>query len=395
MKCLTNCSQILTLKGAWKKDGRNLTPDDLGIIEDASLVCDHEKILWVGASCELPSEYKKVETLDMQGQVITPELVDSHTHLVFGGNRASEYAMRLNGADYQEIAKAGGGILSTMKATNEASKEELFETACDRIERLYSYGIGTIEIKSGYGLNIDKERELTLIIDKLKKKFSPRVQIFNTFMPAHAIPKNFQSGAQYLEQVVYPLLNELAPLGVIDAVDIFHEEGYFGFDDTKKLFLECRKLGLKVKIHADEFGDNGGAELACEFDALSADHLLCTGKKGIEALSKSPTVSTLLPGTGFFLGKPQANARALLDAGAKVAIGSDYNPGSCHWDNLLKIASISAPQYRMNQCELWAAITMNAASALGFRNQGALIEGLTPRFSRFNYSSIDEITYHW
>ena len=395
LKLFSNFSQIATLESAFQKDGRKLIPSDMSIIQDGSVVFDEDEIKWVGPNDKLPKEYKELQSIDYTGKVLIPEIVDCHTHIVFGGDRSKEYSMRLNGADYQEIAKAGGGILSTMKATNESSKEELFALAVSRIEQIHSYGVGTIEIKSGYGLNYNKEKECSLIIDHLKKHFKGKVQILNTYMAAHAIPKEFKCSNEYIHKVVIPLLKELSSLEIIDAVDIFHEDGYFNESDTQQLFDVAKILNINVKSHADEFKDNKGAILAANNNALSTDHLLMTGDDGIKALANSSTVATLLPGTGFFLGKPQASARKFLDAGVKVAIGSDYNPGSCHCDNVLLIASLAAPQYQMNTAELWSSITLNAASALNLKNQGSIKAGLAPRFSIFDVNSIDKITYTW
>lgn len=394
LKAYTDLNEIVTLKGAHKKDGRRLVPEDLSIIKNGAIVFDETKILWVGENSRFPEQYRNISK-SLPGHVITPQIVDSHTHIVFGGDRAHEYADRLNGVSYEEIAKRGGGILYTMTKTNEASLEELFEKGCERIERLHSYGIGTIEIKSGYGLNFEREYELSMIIDKLKKKYSHKVRIFNTYLAAHDVPKNFTSSRNYLQEVVIPLLEELAPLKIIDAVDIFHEKNYFNESDVKVLFEKAASLGIQRKIHADELNDNNGAAIAAEHGALSADHLLKVSQTGIDALAKSKTVATLLPGTAFFLGKPLAPARALLDGGAKVAIASDYNPGSCHCDNVLLVASIAAPQLKMNQAEVWAGITLNSAHALGLVNQGALIPGMDAKLSLFKTESLSHITYNW
>ena len=395
LKVYKNFSELMTLERAHHKDGRKLNFEDLGIIKNATLVCDQEKILWVGPTEQLPHDYAELSFIDMTGKCGTPELVDSHTHLVFGGDRSAEYSMRLNGATYEEIAKAGGGILNSMKGTNEISLQDLFKVAQTRIKTINSYGVGTIEIKSGYGLNFEKEYELSRLIHELKSFFSPDIQIINTFMAAHAIPKDFSSSYEYTRDVVLPLLDRLSDERIIDCVDIFHELNYFTEEDVVSLFERAQRLNIAVKIHADEFNDNKGAVLAAKYNALSADHLLATTEDGIEALKNSNTVATLLPGTGFFLGKKQANARAFLDKGVKVAIASDFNPGSCHCDNLLLLASFAAPQYKMNQGELWAAITLNGAHALGLKNQGALIPGLKPRLSFFNTDTIDRITYSW
>lgn len=395
IKVYRHLSQMATLAGVHHKDGRHLTASDLGLIEDGAIVFDQDKILWVGADQDLPHNFKNEVSFNLKGHVLTPEVVDSHTHLVFGGDRAFEYSLRLDGADYQQIADQGGGILSTMKATQNCSEEELFASACARVERIASFGVGTIEIKSGYGLTLESERKLTKVIDRLKRHFTPRVQIFNTFMAAHAVPKNFKSSSDYLDQVVLPLLEEFASQSLIDACDIFHEVGYFSQADVTRLFDRCQKLGIATKIHADEFGDNGGATLAARYESLSADHLLGSGAQGIHDLAKSQTVATILPGTGLFLGKAQAKVGDLMKAGAKVALASDYNPGSCHCDNLILIASMCAKSLGLNSAQLWAAITYNGAHALGLRQQGALSAGLAARFSLFECPSLAHISYTW
>lgn len=395
MWCFEDLSQIVTLDKAKQKDGRKLDPKDLSLRANCSIVFNDKEILWIGNKLHKPEQYKSAKTFNLSGHVLTPEIVDSHTHLVFAGNRAKEYSMRLNGADYQAIADAGGGILATMESTISASEEELFELGKERVERIHSYGIGTIEIKSGYGLTVESERKISHVIDRLKKHFAPKIQILNTYLAAHAIPKNYSNSNDYIDKVVVPLLEEVAKDKIIDFVDIFHEEGYFNLEDTKKLFGICQKLGLKVKIHADEFNDNKGAVTASEFGACSADHLLCTGDDGIKALANSSTVATLLPGTAFFLGKPLAQARKFLDEGCKVALASDYNPGSCHCDNLLLVSSLAVKKLEMNLCELWAAMTLNAAAALNLNDQGYITEGAAPRFSLFECNSVDEITYNW
>lgn len=395
IRVYSELEQIVTLRGVHQKDGRKLSAEDLGIIPNASIVFDDDKILWVGPAGNLPGQYLNVPHTKLRGHVLTPEIVDSHTHIVFGGDRAQEYADRLNGKSYEEIAQEGGGILLTMKMTNEASLEDLYLTAKERIERLHSYGVGTIEIKSGYGLNFDREYKVSVLIDRLKKEFAPRVQIFNTYLAAHDVPKSFSDSASYLDEVVLPLLDKLAEEKIIDAVDIFHERGFFNTEDTRRLFEKAQSLGIPCKSHADELNENGGAEVAATHGALSADHLLKISPAGIKALAESSTVATLLPGTAFFIGKPLAPARSLLDGGAKVALASDYNPGSCHCDNLLLIAALAAPQMKLNQAELWAGITYNAAHALGFKKQGALIGGMRPRFTLFKTESLSHVTYNW
>lgn len=395
MFALTHINELLTMESAYKKDGRKLLPEDGSVIKDATIVYDKTQIHWAGLSSEVPREFKIDQMIDLSGYVVVPEICDSHTHLIFGGNRSFEYEMRLNGATYEELANAGGGILHTMQHTAELDKTELFNLTCDRIEKIHSYGVGTIEIKSGYGLEYKKEKQLTQIIHDLKEHFQDKIQIFSTYMAAHAVPKSFSSSLEYMDQVVIPLLKDLAPKGFIDAVDIFHEVGYFSEQDVRKLSQVAKQLNIPIKSHADEFNDNKGAILACDLGALSADHLLKTQADGIERLARSNTVATLLPGTGFFLGKTQVQARAFLDAGVKVSIASDFNPGSCHWDNVCDIAFKSAPTYKMNSTEMWAAITLNAGHALGLKNQGAIVPGLKPRFSYFQAQTLADVFYNW
>jgi imidazolonepropionase len=395
LKLYTNINQILTLKNAYEKDGRKLVSDDLSVVPNGAVVFDQEKILWVGSTNDIPKEYKDIKAISLAGHILTPEIVDSHTHLVFGGNRSGEYTMRLDGASYEEIATAGGGILNTVTNTRSMSEDDLFNLGVKRIQIIHNYGVGSIEIKSGYGLDYESEYKCSLVIDRLKKHFAGKVQIFNTFLAAHAVPKEFKSSTEYLNTVVLPLLDNLAKLSIIDAVDIFHEQNYFNEIDVEILFKKASELGIKTKIHADEFNDNKGAVLAAKFDSLSADHLLATDTDGINALAKSNVVATLLPGTSFFLGKPLANARKFLDAGCKIALASDYNPGSCHCDNLLLITALAAKNLNMNTAELWSAITLNAAHAIGYKTQGAIVAGLAPRFSIFSVQTHDEIFYNW
>ena len=392
-KAIRDLSQVITLQEAFKKDGRKLTPSDLSIIKDATVIYNEEEILWVGKTSDEPKDIKIDECLSKPGHVLTPSIVDSHTHLVFGGDRSFEYTLKLNGADYTEIANAGGGILNTMQSTLKTNEEELYTNAVKRVEAIYAYGVKTIEVKSGYALTYDGEKKLTRIISRLKAHFKGKVRIHNTFMAAHAVPSSFDSSSSYLNEVVIPLMKELKE--DIDSVDIFFEQGYFTKEDTQLLFNEAKKLNIPSKIHADEFNDNKGALLAAKLNSLSADHLLCTGPDGIEALASSKTVATLLPGTALFLGKELADARAFLDAGAKLALASDYNPGSCHCDNLLLIASMTAKNLKLNIAELWCALTFNASCALGIDKLGIIQKGFKPEFSLFEVDSIDQITYSW
>jgi imidazolonepropionase len=395
IKIYQSISELLTLHEAHNKDGRLLQESDLGIIKNGAVVVDDDTILWVGETKDIPwDQYPTAVCFDYSGHVVTPELVDSHTHLVFAGSRSNEYVQRMQGVSYQKIAEQGGGILSTVKATEKASDQELWDLAQERIERMYSLGVGTIEIKSGYGLSFAQETRLSRLIGRLKHHYAPWIQIHNTFLAAHAIPTN-QTAPSYMNTVVLPLLNELHEESLIDSVDVFMEQGYFGEKESRQLFEAASKKRLSKKIHADEFSAMGALDLAIEYKALSADHLLESTAEGIKKLASSQTVATLLPGTSLFLAKKLASARTFLDQGAKVAIASDYNPGSCHWDQFLLLASMSIPLYKLNLCEFWCAITLNAAHALGLRQQGAIKKGLKARLSFFKTSSLNDLPYSW
>lgn len=395
MKVFRSISQLVTLRNVVQKDGRFLRPDDLSIIANAAMVFDENQIIWVGEDQKLPVQYLALPSENLAGFIVLPGLVDSHTHLVFGGDRSTEYLSRLNGADYLEIAKQGGGILSSMRQTRAASEEELFDLSVQRIERMHAKGVKTIEIKSGYGLNFEAERKQTNVIHRLKQNFAPKVKIVSTFCAAHAIPPEFSKATDYIEAIVLPLMEEFVAENKIDIVDVFHEKGFFSTEDVIRIFNQAQKLGLNRKLHADEFFDNHGAALGMKYDCLSVDHLLCSNDQAIQNLAKSQTVATFLPGTGYFLGKPQANVRKFLDAGVKVAIATDYNPGSCHLWNLPLLLKWVTPNYKMNATEAISSITYNAASALGLKKYGALIEGFQPTFSLFNHDSLADWFYSW
>lgn len=226
IKIFRNFSQIATLHGAYLKDGRKLIKDDLGLIANASIVFNHDQILWVGFDKDIPETFleKGHPEIDVSGKVCVPEIVDSHTHLVFGGDRAHEYSMRLNGASYEEIANSGGGILNSMKGTHSLSRNELLKLARERVKTIRSYGVGTIEVKSGYGLSFEKEYEISHVIHDLKNIVRPDVQIINTFMAAHAVPREYSTSYEYMKDVVLPLLDKLGEEKILDCVDIFHEK---------------------------------------------------------------------------------------------------------------------------------------------------------------------------
>lgn len=399
-KLLYNISELYTLLQAHEKKGVHLKPVDVGLIKDGVCLFEDTKVSWVGSrkSFEeqfsiknIHSSFSSDELIDCKQKVVIPSVVDSHTHLVFGGDRSDEYLWRLNGEDYQEIANKGGGILSTVKDTQKASFEELYISAEERLLKILDYGVHLVEIKTGYGLSFEAEEKLLKVIFKLREKYPQHV--FATLMSAHAVPGGFHAKS-YLEEVCIPLLEKYS--SQIDATDIFFEVGYFEEDLTRKYLNKARELGVKIKIHADEFTDLGGAEIACEFNALSADHLLKISDRSIQKLKdQSSTVATLLPGTALFLGKALAPARKMLDEGVCVALASDYNPGSCHWDNVLEISKKSAKLLGMNQAEWLSSITLNASKALGRYDLGYLAPGASEAYTILDSSSLAQYLYQW
>jgi imidazolonepropionase len=397
MIILNHIRQLMTLRQAFKKSGRHLSEEDLDIIENAYLVLEKGKILDLGPAekCDPKLLNNAKQVINGDKLVVMPGITDCHTHTVFAGNRAHEFKLRLAGATYQEIAAAGGGIRFTTQQTRTASLAELIESGKERLNRMARYGVKNIEIKSGYGLSIEHEIKISKAISALREYFRGRLNIFNTFMGAHAIGAEFQNSHEYMKNVVLPTLNTLKTSEKIDFVDIFHEQGYFNDADLTQLFSSASELGIKIKIHADELNDNNGAGLAVDHHAVSADHLMAISKNNIKKIANSETTAVMLPGTSLFLGKKMAPARELLDAGARLAIASDYNPGSCHFDNVLLLASMTAPTMKMKLHEVIAAITLNASYACAQPNLGYIDIGNPASLSLYECQRYEEIFYGW
>ncbi|MBI2711678.1 MAG: imidazolonepropionase [Bdellovibrio sp.] len=404
MRAVIHASVLYTGAGIRKKKGRRVKDEDLGMIPDGAIVFSVKrvgkqevpnKIEWVGPTKDLPQRFKKIKKTDLRGRrALIPGLIDCHNHLIFGGDRSDEFALRCAGATYQEIAARGGGIQTTVNATRAASAEELERLAVLRLKELYSFGVRTVEIKSGYGLSLESELKVLKLIPKLRRKF-PQMQLTATFLGAHAIAKEM-SGEDYFDLVLNKMLPEVARLKLADACDIFVDEGYFTVRQARILLTQAKKLGLKIKIHADELGDTGSASLAAEMGALSADHLLKISANGISDLAKSETVAVLLPGTAFYLKAPHAPARKLLDQGAKVALSTDFNPGTCMCLSLPAVMTIAALYLGMSRSEIFAAVTFNAAQALGLEDAtGTLEAGKRADFAVLDFERFEELYYRF
>jgi imidazolonepropionase len=322
------------------------------------------RVAWVGAAAALPPLSTAVHVIDVAGKVVMPGLVDSHTHLIFAGSREDELEQRLRGMSYQQISAHGGGINATVRRVREASKDELKALARRRLDRLLSFGVTTVEVKSGYGLSVVDEIKCLEVIAELNAE-GP-LELVPTFLGAHVVPSEFVSDREgYLRLLTDEMLPEVARRGLAEYCDVFCETGVFSLDESERVLGRARDLGLKLKLHADELTPLGGAELAARLGAVSADHLLCISDAGIEALAASRTIATLLPGTAFFLGVDYAPARRLIDRGVRVALASDCNPGTCPSENLPLAGTMACTQMGMLPAEALTALTLNAAAAVG------------------------------
>jgi len=352
---------------------RNDLPDP-GVIEHGLIAACDGRIVYAGADSDFPRDADAIERIDCAGRWITPGLVDCHNHLVFGGNRADEFELRLKGASYGEIAGAGGGIVSTVKATRAASEEKLVASALPRLDALISEGVTTIEIKSGYGLNIETEmRQLSAAraLGRIR-----RVTVRTTFLGAHALPPEAAGDRdRYIDLVCREMLPAVARAGLADAVDAFMESIAFSRDQTARVFQAAKTLGLPVKLHADQLSDLGGASLAAEFSALSADHLEHSDETGIAAMAKTGTVAVLLPGAFYFLRDTVRPPIELFRThGVNMALATDCNPGTSPLTSLLLAMNMGATLFRLTVAECLAGVTREGARALGMLADTGTIE---------------------
>ena len=340
-------------------------------------------------------ENKDYLTIDCQGKMVTSGFVDPHTHPVFYNKRDSEYAMRLSGASYEEIANNGGGIISSVNGVRKASEDELVTKLDKRLDRFIENGTTTIEAKSGYGLNIESELKSLSVIDKLNS--THHIDIVPTFMGAHAYPNEFKDDhLGYVELICKEMIPAVSEQGIAKFNDVFCEKDYFSINESRQI-LECGiKYGLKPRMHADEFVDSGAAELAGEIGAFSADHLMAVSEEGIKALADNNVIATLLPGTTFFLGKSNyAPARKLIDAGITIALATDYNPGSSHIQSMPFIISLACLFLGLTVEEAFAAATYNAAQTLGLNNEVGSIElGKKADLIIWDLDSLIDIPYY-
>ena len=391
-----NASQVVTCAGP-ARSRRGAEMRDAGILTNTAVAVSNGRIAAIGAAHDLRDAYAKAEIVDCRGGVLTPGLVDSHTHAVFGKPRFEEHELRAEGLDYMEIARRGGGIHASVRDLRDRSEGELYDLAVPRIRELASYGTTTIEIKSGYGLTVDDELKALAVIGRLAERMP--VRIVGTWLGAHEIPQEYRSSdarrAEFLNLLIKKMLPQVVEQGVARFADVFCEPGVFTIDETRRILEASRAAGLGLKLHADELKPCGGAELAASLNAVSADHLAAISDEGIAALAKSDTVATLLPGTMLFLGKAkQAPGRALIDAGAAVAIATDFNPGTSPTVNFPLMLTLGVSQLRMSLAEALTAATVNGAAALGLAGEtGQIAPGFSADLSLFAISDVRELPY--
>ncbi|MDR4886181.1 imidazolonepropionase [Fredinandcohnia sp. QZ13] len=361
---------------------------------NAALAIKDGKIAWIGTNSEA-NHLQTKESLDAKQKVVSPGLVDPHTHLVFGGSREKELALKQAGVPYLDILAKGGGILSTVEATRKATEEELVEKASFHLKRILSYGVTTLEAKSGYGLDPETELKQLKVVKKLNEKYP--ISIISTFLGPHAIPPTYKGNeSEFLNEMVR-LLDTVNEENLGEFADIFCETGVFTTEQSEYFLQKAKEKGFGLKIHADEIDSLGGTELAVKLGATSADHLVAASDEAITMLSNSDTVAVLLPGTTFYLGKDSyARARKMIDEGVAVALATDFNPGSCVTENLQLIMSLAALKLRMTPEEIWNAVTVNAAFAIGKGEEaGTLTIGHNANFVLWDIPNYMYLPYHF
>lgn len=391
-----NAAQVVTCAGpARARKGAEMR--DAGVLRNVAVAVSDGRVAAIGAARDLEDAYENAEIIDCRGGVLTPGLVDSHTHAVFGRPRFEEHEQRAAGLDYMEIARRGGGIHASVRDFRDRTEDELYNLAVPRLRELASYGTTTIEIKSGYGLTLEDELKALAVIGRLTEDMPLR--IVGTWLGAHEIPHEYRSSdtrrAEFLDLLIRKMLPRVIAQGVARFADVFCEPGVFTIDETRRILDASRSAGLGVKLHADELEPCGGAELASELHAVSADHLAAISEEGIAALAGSDTVATLLPGTMLFLGKSkQAPARALIDAGAAVALATDFNPGTSPTVNFPLMLTLGVSQLRMSLAEALTAATVNGAAALGLAGEiGQIAPGFAADLSLFAIADVRELPY--
>jgi len=392
-------AELLTLQGNSSRPRRGEEMGNLGIIRQGALAARRGKIVWMGPTADLltsvrPMAFSKL--IDAYGKIVMPGLVDSHTHLVFAGTRENEFAMRIQGKTYQEIAAAGGGINATVAATRKVSKAELKVEARKSLDRMLALGTTTVEAKSGYGLELETEWKMLEVVRDLNEE-GP-MTVIPTFMGAHEIPPEFRQNPEaYVDLVITRMLPEVAARKLARFCDVFCETGVFSVEQSERILGAAKGLGLEPRVHADELSDLNGAAMAARTNARTADHLLCTSDGGIRQMAGAGVIAVLLPGTAYFLHMQRyARARDMIAAGVPVALATDFNPGSCMTESLPLILNLACTQMRMLPAEAITAATINAAWAIGEEDcAGSLEVGKQADILVLDVPNHEHLCYHF
>jgi imidazolonepropionase len=360
---ISNCGELLTLQGANRARTAS-EMNDLGIVYNASIAIKDGVIAACGTDEDILSENSSDRIIDAKSRIVMPGFVDPHTHPVFYATRENEFEMRITGKTYVEISLSGGGIRSSIDSVRKADEEELYQLSVNRIKKMIPCGTTTLEAKSGYGLSTDSELKMLRVIDRLKGNLP--IDIIPTFMGAHEFPLEYKDDHEgYIKLLIEEMIPQVSQSGLAEYFDIFTEEHVYNIEQSRRLMQAAKDNGFKLRMHADEIKPIGGAELAAEMGAVSADHLGACSDAGIEAMQQKGVIATLLPGTIFSLGmKNYARARDMIDAGVAVALATDYNPGSCNCDSMQFIITLACLQMKMTVAEAITASTINAAAAL-------------------------------
>ena len=391
---IKNSSQLVTCSGFEARQGKDMS--DLNIINDGAVVIEKGIIRAVGKTDDILAGFdeSKFAVIDARGKAVLPGFVDSHTHFVFGGYRAEEFSWRLRGDSYMEIMERGGGILNTVLATREAKKAELIETGRKRLDSMLSFGVTTVEGKSGYGLDYDTELKQLEVMSDLDNTHP--VDIVRTFLGAHAVTKDYKGRENaYVEYMIENVMPEIAKRKLAEFCDIFCEKNVFSVEQSRRLLRRARDMGFLLKIHADEIVQLGGAELAAELCAVSADHLLQASEKGIRDMAQKGVVATLLPGTAFSLKEPYAKGRYMIDNNCAVALATDLNPGSCFTESIPLIFALAVLYMNITTEEAVTALTINGAAALSRADTiGSIDVGKKGDVIVLEFPSYKYIPYH-
>ncbi|MEP1768723.1 MAG: imidazolonepropionase [Sulfitobacter sp.] len=364
-----------------------------GLVEDAAIAVKDGRVCWVGPRSDVPAAHKTAAQIDLGGRMVTPALIDCHTHIVHGGDRAVEFEMRLNGASYEEVARAGGGIVSTVTATREAREDTLLADALRRVDVLIAEGVSCIEVKSGYGLDVETELRMLRVARAIPALRDLHVQ--TTFLGAHATPAEYAGREDaYIDEICIPALRAAHAEGLVDAVDGFCEGIAFQPDQIARVFDVAHELGLPVKLHAEQLSNLGGAKMAAAHGALSADHIEYLDEDGVKAMAEAGTVAVILPGAFYTLRETQAPPIQLLRKhGVPMAIATDINPGSSPLNSLLLTLNMGCTLFRMTPEEVLLGATKHAARALGLADAGTIAEGQRADLAVWDIKHPAELSY--